>query len=69
MGVKMYKLSAGIIGSGGGPVIDLLHMIDLSLYFMEFPEPDEKMGRERSVANFVNTGQGKEKPLQVRLKR
>ncbi len=26
--------------SGGGPVIDLLHMIDLSLYFMEFPEPE-----------------------------
>jgi predicted dehydrogenase len=26
--------------SGGGPVIDLLHMIDLSLYFMGYPEPD-----------------------------
>jgi len=26
--------------SGGGPVIDLLHMIDLALYFMGFPEPD-----------------------------
>lgn len=26
--------------SGGGPVIDLLHMIDLALYFMDFPEPD-----------------------------
>ena len=26
--------------SGGGPVIDLLHMLDLSLYFMEFPEPE-----------------------------
>lgn len=25
--------------SGGGPVIDLLHMIDLSLYFMGYPEP------------------------------
>ncbi|MCL5408900.1 MAG: Gfo/Idh/MocA family oxidoreductase [Candidatus Omnitrophica bacterium] len=25
--------------SGGGPVIDLLHMIDLSLYFMKFPQP------------------------------
>ncbi len=25
--------------SGGGPVIDLLHMIDLALYFMGFPEP------------------------------
>ncbi len=26
--------------SGGGPVIDLLHMIDLALYFMDYPEPD-----------------------------
>lgn len=26
--------------SGGGPVIDLLHMIDLALYFMAYPEPD-----------------------------
>ncbi|AEV28754.1 putative dehydrogenase [Sphaerochaeta pleomorpha str. Grapes] len=26
--------------AGGGPVIDLLHMIDLALYFMGFPEPE-----------------------------
>lgn len=26
--------------SGGGPVIDLLHMIDLALYFMGYPEPN-----------------------------
>ncbi len=26
--------------SGGGPVIDLLHMIDLALYFMQYPEPE-----------------------------
>ena len=26
--------------AGGGPVIDLLHMIDLALYFMGYPEPD-----------------------------
>jgi len=26
--------------SGGGPVIDLLHMLDLALYFMGYPEPD-----------------------------
>lgn len=26
--------------SGGGPVIDLLHMIDLALYFMETPQPE-----------------------------
>lgn len=25
--------------SGGGPVIDLLHMIDLALHFMQYPEP------------------------------
>lgn len=25
--------------SGGGPVIDLLHMIDLALHFMGYPEP------------------------------
>jgi predicted dehydrogenase len=26
--------------SGGGPLIDLLHMLDLALYFMLYPEPD-----------------------------
>lgn len=25
--------------SGGGPMIDLLHMLDLTLYFMGYPEP------------------------------
>jgi predicted dehydrogenase len=25
--------------SGGGPVIDLLHMIDLALFFMQYPQP------------------------------
>ena len=25
--------------SGGGPVIDLLHMIDLALHFMKYPQP------------------------------
>lgn len=25
--------------SGGGPLIDLLHMIDLGLHFMDFPQP------------------------------
>lgn len=29
--------------SGGGPVIDLLHMIDLALYFMDYPEPSYVM--------------------------
>jgi len=31
--------------SGGGPVIDLLHMIDLALYFMGYPEPAHVLGR------------------------
>lgn len=26
--------------SGGGPLIDLLHMVDLALYFMGYPEPE-----------------------------
>jgi predicted dehydrogenase len=25
--------------SGGGPLIDLLHMVDLALYYMDYPEP------------------------------
>lgn len=31
--------------SGGGPVIDLLHMVDLSLYFMGYPEPSHVLGQ------------------------
>ena len=30
--------------SGGGPVIDLLHMIDLALFFMGYPEPATLLG-------------------------
>lgn len=30
--------------SGGGPVIDLIHMIDLALYFMGYPEPAYLLG-------------------------
>lgn len=26
--------------AGGGPLIDLLHMIDLALWFMDYPEPE-----------------------------
>ncbi len=29
--------------SGGGPVIDLLHMVDLALYFMGYPKPAHVM--------------------------
>jgi predicted dehydrogenase len=31
--------------SGGGPLIDLLHMIDLALYFMDYPEPAHVLGQ------------------------
>ena len=31
--------------SGGGPVIDLLHMMDLALYLMQYPDPDYVMAR------------------------
>lgn len=31
--------------SGGGPLIDLLHMVDLSLYFMGYPEPAHVIGQ------------------------
>jgi predicted dehydrogenase len=31
--------------SGGGPLIDLLHMIDLGLHFMGYPEPAQVLAR------------------------
>lgn len=31
--------------SGGGPTIDLLHMLDLALYFMGYPEPAHVLGQ------------------------
>lgn len=31
--------------SGGGPLIDLLHMIDLALYFMGYPQPAHVLGQ------------------------
>jgi predicted dehydrogenase len=31
--------------SGGGPLIDLLHMLDLALHFMGYPEPTHVMAR------------------------
>jgi predicted dehydrogenase len=31
--------------SGGGPMIDLLHMLDLSMYFMGYPEPSHVMAQ------------------------
>jgi predicted dehydrogenase len=31
--------------SGGGPLIDLVHMLDLALYFMGYPEPEWVMAQ------------------------
>ena len=31
--------------SGGGPLIDLLHMVDLAMHFMGYPEPAHVLGR------------------------
>jgi len=31
--------------AGGGPLIDLLHMLDLALYFMGYPEPAYVLGQ------------------------
>lgn len=31
--------------SGGGPLIDLLHMVDLAMYFMGYPEPAAVLGQ------------------------
>jgi predicted dehydrogenase len=31
--------------AGGGPVLDLLHMLDLALYFMGYPEPANLLAR------------------------
>ena len=34
--------------SGGGPLIDLMHMVDLALYFMDYPEPEFALARTYS---------------------
>ncbi|MFC1479331.1 Gfo/Idh/MocA family protein [Planctomycetota bacterium] len=38
--------------AGGGPVIDLLHMIDLALHFMGYPEPEWVLGQ--TFDDFIN---------------
>jgi predicted dehydrogenase len=38
--------------SGGGPVIDLLHMIDLALYFMDYPDPQWVMAQ--TFSDFID---------------
>lgn len=37
--------------SGGGPLIDLLHMVDLAMYFMGYPEPGHVIGK--TFDNFI----------------
>ena len=34
--------------SGGGPLIDLLHMVDLALHFMGYPEPEHVLAQTYS---------------------
>ena len=31
--------------SGGGPLIDLLHMVDLALYYMDYPNPSHVLAQ------------------------
>ena len=38
--------------SGGGPLIDLLHMLDLALYFMGYPEPEWVMAQ--TFSDFIH---------------
>ncbi|MDB4435900.1 Gfo/Idh/MocA family oxidoreductase [Akkermansiaceae bacterium] len=38
--------------SGGGPLIDLLHMVDLAMYFMGYPEPAHVLGQ--TFDTFIN---------------
>lgn len=37
--------------SGGGPLIDLLHMLDLALYFMGYPDPEYVLAQ--TFDNFI----------------
>ena len=37
--------------SGGGPLIDLLHMIDLALFYMDYPEPSHVLAQ--TFDNFI----------------
>ncbi|AWI08066.1 Gfo/Idh/MocA family protein [Ereboglobus luteus] len=43
--------------SGGGPVIDLLHMLDLALHFMGYPEPEWALGQ--TFTDFITDKQFK----------
>jgi predicted dehydrogenase len=43
--------------SGGGPVIDLLHMLDLALHFMGYPEPEWALAQ--TFSDFITDKQFK----------
>jgi predicted dehydrogenase len=43
--------------SGGGPLIDLLHMVDLAMYFMGYPEPAHVLGQ--TFSDFIEDKQFK----------
>ena len=43
--------------AGGGPLIDLLHMIDLAMYFMGYPEPAHVLGQ--TFSDFIQDNQFK----------
>lgn len=38
--------------SGGGPLIDLLHMVDLAMFFMGYPEPAHVLGQ--TFSDFID---------------
>ncbi len=38
--------------SGGGPLIDLLHMVDLAMYFMGYPQPAHVLGQ--TFSDFID---------------
>ena len=53
--------------SGGGPLIDLLHMVDLALYYMDYPQPscvlaqtfDDFIQDKKFKGPWGNTGRGR----------
>lgn len=38
--------------AGGGPLIDLLHMVDLAMYLMDYPEPAHVLGQ--TFSDFID---------------
>ena len=44
--------------SGGGPLIDLLHMVDLALHFMGYPEPSSCWDRPSATSSTTRSSRG-----------